>query len=1274
MQRFGRLLATALRGLLGLCCLVLVLLALYVSLGRQLVPLVAEYREQLAEQASAKLGLPVSVGALDGHWRGFGPVIEVHDIQIGEGPGALRLERVRLTPDVFGSLMARQPRVDALEFAGLHLRFREGEDGQWQVEGLPQPSQASDPRQLIDLLLTPGRLSLLDSQITFLPRDMQPQTLSYLSLTLHNGVFGQRLDGRVNLPDGQPLSLRVDGRVNRDDWQRSSLDAYLSLPQSDWAKWLPPRLTQSWRVVQAKAGGEVWLRVEQGVAQNAVLRLNAPQIQAAYDGREPVSIGDLGVGLYLSREGDDLRLRVADLAANFGNTRWGEAELELLRHSGDDEHWQLRADRLDLAPLVPLIESLAPLPDAAVAWLGGLKPSGVLHNLNLDYWPQRQGVQRLTYASNLEKVGVSAYREVPAVANVDGTFSGNLGGGQLDASAQDFMLHLAMLFPEPWRFRKANARLFWSWDDQAFTLGSHLMQVEGDVGRLGGDMLIRLMHDSSKESYMDLRVGLRDGDGRFTPLFLPTVLPEMSQDLAHWLSTAIKGGRVEQGYFQWQGSLQKGAAPEAHVMSLYFKVHDGELDYQPGWPALSQAEGEVLVQNNDVRIHAQSGRILQSQVRDVSVDIPAVPHGEVSHLLIDGTVDSNLADGLKILQDSPLGVQQAFAGWSGEGPLQGHLKLDIPLAKAQANKTRAVVDFATENARLKISKPLLELSQLKGAFRYDTNSGLSGQNIVAQALGARVAGSIRAEGSPGVPRSRILVGGQVALKNLLEWGGVKQTLPVAGRVPYQLDLLIDGKDSQLQVNSSLQGVAIDLPAPFGKAADESRPSSWSMTLEGPERRYWASYDKLASLAYAAPADNLLGGRGELRLGGDSAQLPGAAGVQVRGRVANLDAEAWQAALKQYSNNDVQGAAGLLRGANLQIGNFRGFGVSMDNLTLDLARLDSSWQLGLNSSLLAGQVVIADGGSRPMQIRLDRLDLPKNPTNDLANLPTQAPDPLAKVDPRSLPAMDVSIRQLTQGGKPIGAWSFNVRPTTSGTSFNNLNLDLRGLKVSGGLRWEGPVAATYSRFQGRLEGKNLTDVLKAWDFAPTATSERFSLDVDGGWQGSPAHISLRHFDGRLEADMRKGQFVEVEGGANALRVFGLLNFNAISRRLRLDFSDLLGKGLSYDRVRGVLTATDGVYLTREPIRLTGPSSNIEMNGTLDMAHDQIDAKLLVTLPVTNNLPLAALLVGAPAVGGALFVVDKLLGDRVARFASVQYSVKGPWQSPNIAFEKPFEKPR
>ena len=89
---------------------------------------------------------------------------------------------------------------------------------------------------------------------------------------------------------------------------------------------------------------------------------------------------------------------------------------------------------------------------------------------------------------------------------------------------------------------------------------------------------------------------------------------------------------------------------------------------------------------------------------------------------------------------------------------------------------------------------------------------------------------------------------------------------LSGELPYQLSLVLDGVDSQLRVDSDLKGLAVTLPAPFGKAAEETRPTSYRMTLQGNERRYWLDYAKLASLALAAPPGELLQGRGTLRFG------------------------------------------------------------------------------------------------------------------------------------------------------------------------------------------------------------------------------------------------------------------------------------------------------------------------------------------------------------------------------------------------------------------------
>ena len=275
-----------------------------------------------------------------------------------------------------------------------------------------------------------------------------------------------------------------------------------------------------------------------------------------------------------------------------------------------------------------------------------------------------------------------------------------------------------------------------------------------------------------------------------------------------------------------------------------------------------------------------------------------MPAGQNVHLFLDGGFAGGLGDGLKILQEAPIGTGATFAGWEGEGDLQGKLKLDVPLAKG--DQPKILVDFKTANARLKLAEPKLELSQLKGDFRFDSAKGLSGQNISARAFDKPVTAQIFADGAPGNLKTRIAASGQVEVKKLTDWLGVTQPLPVSGTIPYQLQVNLDGADSQLMVSSSLKGVAVDLPAPFGMAADVGRDTVFRMTLQGQERRYWVNYDQLANFTFAAPPGNFADGRGELFLGAGEAVLPGSKGLRVRGVLSELDVKPWQDLLDKYA--------------------------------------------------------------------------------------------------------------------------------------------------------------------------------------------------------------------------------------------------------------------------------------------------------------------------------------------------------------------------------------
>ena len=1267
MDRLTRILAALTRWGLGLCALVLVLMALFVSLGRELTPLVAEYRADVEDKASDALGMPLQIGKLEGNWSGLAPVLLAHDVMVGEGSNALRLDQVRAVPDLWASLLAREVRIAHLELNGLKISLKEGEDGHWALEGLPvQQDQPLDPEQLLNRMQMVQQLSVLDSQITLQPLGESPLTLTYVGLNLKTGPSRQRLDARLTLPDGQPVAMSLRTRVHASQWKDGEADAYLSLPQSDWSKWLPERLTQQWNFSEIKAGGEFWVNWSKGTVQRAAIRLNAPQLKGAYAERKPIQINNLALNGYFQRSSKGILVTLDSLAMSLGDSRW-ESKLQFQQTAATEkapEFLHLQADRLDLTPLTPLLNALGPLPEGVATAVERLKVTGVLRNVLIDFRPAATDDSKFSFAANLEKVGFDAYRGAPAVRNVSGNISGDLGQGELRMDSKDFSLHLDPIFAKPWQYIQANARLTWKLDKEGFTLIAPYLKVLGEEGKIAGDFLIRLHFDHTREDYMDLRVGLVDGDGRYTAKYLPTVL---SPGLDEWLRTAILKGAVDEGFFQYQGSLNHGAAETARSISLFFKVHDAELAFQPGWPHVSKVSGDVFIEDSGVRILASKGQLLDTQVSDVYVNIPRVPAGQSTHLFLDGAFAGGLGDGLKILQEAPIGTADTFAGWEGEGDLQGKLKLDIPLVKGEQPKI--LVDFKTAKARLKLREPTLELTQLKGDFRFDSTKGLSGQKITARAFDKPVTAQIFAEGSPGKLNTRVAASGEVEVKKLTDWLNVTQPLPVTGMIPYQLQLNLDGADSQLMVSSNLKGVAVDLPAPFGMAADVGRDTVFRMTLQGPERRYWVNYGELADFTFAAPTGNFADGRGELLLGGGNAVLPGAKGLRVRGVLSELDVAPWQDLVSRYAGQDPGGSAKqLLSGADLKVGKLTGFGTTLDQASVQLTRKPAAWAMQLDSQQAKGSIGIPDAKAAPIAVNLQYVRLPAPDPTVLAD--ENSPDPLATVDPTKIPALDVIISQLFQGQDLVGAWRLKVRPIAKGIAFNTLDLGLKGILLQGSGGWEGTPGNSSSWYKGRVSGKNLADVLKGWGFAPSVTSEEFHMDVDGRWPGSPAWLATKRFSGSLDASLNKGQFVEVEGSAQALRVFGLLNFNSIGRRLRLDFSDLFGKGLSYDRVKGLLVASNGVYVTREPILLTGPSSNVELNGTLDLVGDQVDAKLLVTLPVTNNLPLAALIVGAPAVGGALFLIDKLIGDRVARFASVKYTVKGPWKEPKITFDKPF----
>jgi uncharacterized protein YhdP len=148
-------------------------------------------------------------------------------------------------------------------------------------------------------------------------------------------------------------------------------------------------------------------------------------------------------------------------------------------------------------------------------------------------------------------------------------------------------------------------------------------------------------------------------------------------------------------------------------------------------------------------------------------------------------------------------------------------------------------------------------------------------------------------------------------------------------------------------------------------------------------------------------------------------------------------------------------------------------------------------------------------------------------------------------------------------------------------------------------------------------------------------------------------------GELNLEARDGRLENVDEGAGKL--LSLVSLNSLQRRLTLDFRDVVKEGFSFDRMQGRFVVMDGGAYT-DNFSIDGTSVSIDIAGRTGLVARDYDQLVTVTPQVSSTLPIAGAIAGGPAVGAAVYLADKLVGDRFNRLTRVQYHVTGSWDKP------------
>lgn len=771
---------------------------------------------------------------------------------------------------------------------------------------------------------------------------------------------------------------------------------------------------------------------------------------------------------------------------------------------------------------------------------------------------------------------------------------------------------------------------------------------------LAADLSLQLQLPAAASPVIQTRLHLQRANVSAMADYLPRAWVE--EDVRIWLKQALRAGWADQGVLELSGPLQgfpfRGDTQDPGLFVASLQVHDATFDYAPPWPAITGMQGNITFGGPTLAVVIQQGRIAGT---DIHQAVATMDDLRRLHLQVDADLRGPMSAYLRFLKDAPFSQGREMdwldALW-GKGHATAHLQLGLPLRHDQ--KQHIKVAATMHDAAVGYGKSPLHVSALKGTLRYEDgfflSSGLDGQwggapmHAILQRSGLQskviATGNLRGDHGPAM----------LGLPPILE-----------GQAPWDLQLAFGHGAIAGTLQSDLQGLALALPQPLGKRAQESRPLRLALQQRSTQPLMALS----AHYGEQGRAMLFFDEHGHVQKGTIGMGLPPAA--------MPSDGLALQMKLARLTVAD----ASRLRGAS-STGPATGLALPWRWVRLDVDQLDlgaghqgplmvraqrhaaGDWR-GTVAGRLAGGVVKHQ--DQAWQLQLDHLQLPQDAaTWSLLESSNGGPHDAG----RPWPNLEMTVDHLQFGKLPLGGLHVHSSPLADGGTVKAT------LRPPGGslaldahcTRAQQPPCSAAMKLQA-LREHAFWQTLQPWSggFRAKRATVRFAGEYPAPSAGAGSRPGIP--DGTLHFALYDGVIEGIEPGLG--RLFGVFGLNALPRRLKLDFSDLYEPGLTFNSIKGSFEIRQGVAATQDATML-GPIGRMVSKGWVDLGHGRLDQHLAVTPEISTELSLGGLIAGGPVVGGAMLLAGTVLHKPLGALTTLRYHVHGAWNAPVIDKEK------
>ena len=1319
---------------------------LFLVLRYGILPNVDRYKPDIERMASQSIGRNLSISTINASWHGLSPRLALGNVVIRDqqGRNALVLPEVNATLS-WWSMVVADLRFAKIEIRQPSLELQRDISGRLYVAGFLIDTQKNNDGKGLDWVLAQHEIVIRDGTLRWNDqmRSAPEVVLSQLNFVLNN----QWLQHKFSLNAQPPVSLAapVDIRGNFQhpaftrkisDFSSWTGELYADLRQADLSA-LKIYLNYPADLQKGRGTVRSWIRFEKsrladftadisltdviGKFRKDLPLLDMAQVSGRLVASERAAFGKKYLPSLFGQAGHTISLIDFSMQTREGISLPATTIREsfIPGEKGQPEKVELYAKLLDLQSLAKFAEHL-PLPADQRQMLIDFTPKGQLKEftaqwqgtypeissynvkgqfVNLSMRPQAAQLARPKVGNIAGKAAVPA---IPGFENLSGTLEANDKGGNFTLNSLDLALQLPSYFVDSLMpFDKLQMQARWQFETQdrlAFQVNKMEFQQAGMTGSLSGRHVIAMRSTLAEQKVeVDISGKLSGFDLKEISRYIPADAPE---DLRHWLTTALLDGRADDVTIRIKGDLAQfpfniaeGKSAGKGEFLVKGNLSGGKLDFVPGhfaedgkspfWPVIDNIKGSFTFDRAKMEIKAESATTLTADLHKVKAVIPdLLSHNAI--LNIEGNASGGLQGMLQYVSASPVD------GWLGHflqqtkatGSAQLGLKLQLPLNHIIDSKVQGVLQFVNNETVLQPGIPVI--SGLNGKLDFN-EKGVNLNSLKGSLLG----GAVVATG--GTQKDTSI---RIKLDGLATAEGLRKNFPgaaverlagkIIGSARYSAQINVKKNQPEFILDSSLQGLALNFPAPLRKLAYENMPLHFElnpMTSTEPSLlrdEIRLNLGSAITARYQRKKNDDKNASWQVVRGGIGVNVPAPepdSGLSANIDFKSLNVDEWSSLIRTgvaTTGNPVSNSGILDLSPYIEPGVLAArtaelivMGKKLDNVVVGASHQNGIWQANIDASQVSGYLRWYESGngqsSGNATARLSRLIIPKSAESDVSDLLE------GKNITTQIPGLDIEAENFELFNKKLGQLELvasNV-PVAAGREWRIKKILLKNedAELNGSGKWSTRSSEGVTELKYVLAIENAGKLLDRFGFSNVMRGGRGKLEGDIRWNGLPYAMDIPSMTGQLQLELASGQFLKVDPGA--AKLLGVLSMQSLARRLTFDFRDVFSDGFAFDGINGTAQIQQGVARTNN-LKMRSVNATVLMDGSADIARESQDMHIAV-IPEINAGAASVVYALAvnPVIGLGTFLAQLFLREPLARAFTYEYQITGPWKDPHVA---------